>query len=301
MKKHSVSVAVLGFFLTTVLSLAPCYAKKPNLRRMKSDLEKAQAADTYEAYRTFLDKHGKYPDVEFVVKARGRIKELFYEKHIKTIQIVFLSVVGVTRHGRPRGPCVNLDCSLLDANRTARDGQKLFDSKLKSILEATLLKKGYSEKYTGSIRILIPEDYEDGPAHEPEKALAKARPERDVDAILFFLIGKLLYPLGYSGGYTHPYMDSYYSDRGDKLTEIPELSWVELWCDVFDLKSRTKVFSGHSRGFRKTEEQETGRQGGLYTGYTRFVRWRFIESEEDLIQKAMSETLSEFPEAQVTK
>jgi len=255
MKKHTVCAAVLGLFLATTLSLVPCYAKKPNLRRMK------------------------------------RTEKLFREKHIRTIQIVYLDV------RRSRSYCLG---TAVLANRTARDGQKLFDDKLNSILATTLLKKGYQVKYAQT-QIAVHFYQDAGPLYKVEEVLPSVPLENDGDAVLFFLIENLIYPARSSAGWTNPYMGCYDADPGEELTEISGLSSVELWCDVFDLKSRTKVFSGHSEVYRKMKRHRTGQQGGLYTGLTVFFNWWFIESEEDLIGRAMSETLSEFPEAEVTK
>lgn len=223
----------------------------------------------------------------------------FYDANIKKIEVRLLRFnfydMGYYGSNNP----------YVDRNRAGRDSYDLYEKQLKNIICDELETKGYLVSFGEPLLVDVKAGFWAGvksveiilySALEPK--LKEIEKRDDIDVILVFVMTSLYYrwgsrkdtfPKSTSPDWGYGYVDGY-SDHRDNF-ETEDITALDTNYYLYNpaLKKRILANQIHSqRTNKKVSEQ--------HFGSTVLVRWTYTETEDELLERCISELFNNIPE-----
>jgi len=219
----------------------------------------------------------------------------FYKDNVKKIQLRFLNY---DFHSEGYYADNN---AFVDRDRAMRDGRDLYENKLKDIIRNKLEAKGYKVEFAEPLDLDITAGFWWGcPCASDANALySELLPKLksinktdDTDAILIFTVRFLQYRWE-EGDYTSPDVDYGYSSdySSPRLFETGDMTNLDINYQLYSLNSQRRILANDLRNQRKSEvvsEQNLG--------YSKIIRWVYAETEDEFLERCISQLASNIPE-----
>lgn len=252
----------------------------------RSRFKQAQSADTPEAYVQFLASQSLRSKTytELSRQAASRLAEIFRQSNVRKIKITFLGFTD--RSPRYRW-----------TNRATRDGGRVYEEMVKPNVAEFLTRRGYLVTFGAAKSVALPEsqawhqDKYDSRYYLALEPSLKAGSPEDADALLLIVIPLIRYRFIAPDGFTHPYEPG----GGDGWwRETSDLAALTLAYHVFDCSSRRRLLANAVSDLRYHRDESPP---AYPPAGTVVVRWRWVETGKEFVERLVTELFAGFPEA----